>query len=117
MKIRILNNSLRLRLTQSEVLEIGHHNEVSAKIQFSLAPPSALTYAVCSADVEEITANYETNTIAITIPKHLAQELAETDLVSLTHDQTLDENQTLKILIEKDFQCLKPRQGEDDIDA
>ena len=117
MKIRVLNNSLRLRLTQSEILELGHHQEVSAQLHFSLTPPSALTYAISSADVEEIRATYQANTITITIPKRLATELADTDLISLTHHQSLGEDQILKILVEKDFQCLKPRTGEDDIDA
>ena len=36
--------------------------------------------------------------------------------VSIEADEALDDGDSLKILVEKDFACLAPREGEDETD-
>ena len=47
------------------------------------------------------------------MPQEMAKTWSSTAQVSLTGEQALPEG-ILKILMEKDFQCLEPRPGEDD---
>jgi len=41
---------------------------------------------------------------------------AQPDEVSLQAEQPLGDGENLKLLVEKDFRCLSPREGEDDAD-
>jgi hypothetical protein len=41
---------------------------------------------------------------------------ASTEQVSIAADESLDGGDFLKILVEKDFACLAPRDGEDEAD-
>ena len=45
-----------------------------------------------------------------------AEIWTNTDLVSLDEFVSLSENEKLRILVEKDFKCLKPRLHEDETD-
>ena len=106
MKIRIKDNSIRYRLAQSEVTAVVNEGETWSKCQF---PTGELIYGIVATDKEEITSKFEQAKITTLIPKDL-----------LTHWDTDErvgfENQTedLFILIEKDWQCLKPRTHEDE---
>jgi len=116
MKIRILGNSIRLRLTQSEVqtfLEIG---KVKERIKFG--PPSfkQLTYSVQKADIPLIHAAFSLNEISILIPSLVADQWAKSDQVSLAKQMLIGEEEYLKVLVEKDFKCLTHRGGEDETD-
>jgi len=58
--------------------------------------------------------------IAITMPREIIPEWADTDLVSLYTEQKLPGDGLLEILVEKDFTCLEPghhRNCEDDQDT
>ena len=45
-----------------------------------------------------------------------APEWVDSDEVSISSEQQLDQGGLLKILVEKDFACLAPREGEDESD-
>ncbi len=51
------------------------------------------------------------------LPESDVMQWASTEQVSITADETLDDGKLLKILVEKDFTCLTPRDGEDDSDT
>ena len=44
------------------------------------------------------------------------RQWAESENVSIASEQLLDDGGQLKILVEKDFACLAPREGEDESD-
>ncbi len=50
------------------------------------------------------------------LPESDVMQWASTEQVSITADETLDDGKLLKILVENDFTCLAPRDGEDDSD-
>jgi hypothetical protein len=108
MKLRIRGNSLRLRLSQSEVTQLTQEGRVEDAISFG---PSKLTYVLATADVDRIGAIYEDHRIVVTLPSDRAKAWTSTDEVGIENDGEP------KILIEKDWSCLKPREGEDDSDA
>jgi hypothetical protein len=115
MKLRVRNNSLRLRLTQSEIAQFKESGTVEEAVEFS--PGSKLKYTLVSADVENITAGYANDRITISVPRADAKDWTDTDQVGLEGAQDTGSNHCLKILIEKDFACLEHRAGEDDADT
>ncbi len=120
MKLRIRNNSIRLRLTQSEVAQFGENGYVEEAIEFGGAPASRLTYALISLpenDSEnDIASKFENSKITISVPSPQARQWVDSDQVGIETDQDIGGNK-LRILVEKDFACAAPRDGEDDSDA
>jgi hypothetical protein len=110
-KLRIQGNSLRLRLTQKEVAQLRDCGRVESFIEF--APGRALVYLLESSfHAEAVAANFDGHAIRVLVPIYVMTAWAESDQVSI-----LAQSQAgVKLLIEKDFQCLhKP--GEQDPDA
>lgn len=114
MKIRILDNSIRLRLSQSEVNELAKDYSVRRTVIFG--PSKNLHYAVYSSDQEHIYATFEADEIKIFVPQSAIQPWATSDKISLSAEMPIEGQSPLKILIEKDFKCLTVRDGEDESD-
>lgn len=107
MKLRIQDNSIRFRLTRSEVEKLVTEGRVENTIRFTQAPDSALTYAVETSDwCADTQVQSASNGIRITLPRSLAQTWAKTDQVSIERLQPVGTDSALRILVEKDFQCL-----------
>ena len=114
MKLRIRGSSVRLRLTQQEVLAVGRGERVEECVDF--APGERLVYALeSSGDV--VSARFRDGQVTVCIPPLLAREWSASDRVGIEAVQTLVAGVTLRLLIEKDFACLTARVGEDDKDA
>jgi len=117
MKLRIRGNSLRLRLTKSEVAQIAETGAVEDAIEFGGEPSQRLIYALKADDIEKPTAVFAGGRITVRIPKTQAERWTRTNQIGIEAEKSLGENGTLRILIEKDFACLEPRKGEDDADT
>lgn len=52
---------------------------------------------------------------AVMLPETNVMQWASTEQVSITANETLDDGDLLPILVEKDFACLAPREGESDM--
>ena len=104
MKLRIKGNSLRLRLTKSEVSKLATEGIVEEHIGFV---NNELTYSIeSSKTAHTITASFQGNAIRVIMPALLSEDWPTNDIISF--DEYLDENdqQSLYILIEKDFKCI-----------
>lgn len=119
MKLRIRGNSLRLRLTKSEVAEIGAGGTVEETVEFGGEPPQRFIYALMSTDnVENPTAVFDAGRITVFISKAQAGEWSRTNQIGIEAEKSIGaDGRTLRILIEKDFSCLEPRAGEEDVDT
>jgi hypothetical protein len=114
MKLRIKGSSLRLRLTQGEVQRLETEGEVAEQVHFGGG--AKLTYRLLtSASGAEISANYRDNVIDIRIPREAAATWAHTDQVTLSHSEPVLDGE-LRVVIEKDWNCLAPRADEDESD-
>ena len=111
MKLRILGNSIRLRVGKSELAELAEKGAVADAIHF--APGQALTYRIVVDRSGRTSARFSAGEITVMVPGGDVQSLATTDLVSIRGSQQLAAGESLSILIEKDFECLVPRAGED----
>ncbi len=54
------------------------------------------------------------NVLTVSLPEEKTRDWAASDEVSISAEQSLDDGRSLKILVEKDFACLVPRDGEDE---
>ncbi len=116
MKIRIQGNSIRLRLSQSEVVTFSGRKLVQDSTQFGPTPEETLIYSLEMAAIKEPGAAYSPNHIKVFVPENIAQAWANSDEVSIIYDSPLGNGAMLKILVEKDFQCRTTRPGEDESD-
>jgi hypothetical protein len=118
MKLRIRGNSIRLRLTQSEVEHFAERGLIEEAVEFGTLKNQRFIYAlIISTEIEVPRAVLENNRISVLVPKSEAAQWTSTNQVGISAEQHLAEDKTLRILIEKDFACLEERPGEDESDA
>lgn len=118
MKLRLRENSIRLRLLQSEVKRLREMGNVSERITFGIGPTETLTYSLqTSADAEKISAQMMDNQLEVFLPIATAENWADTQLVGLYETQSIGEADELNISIEKDFVCLDRPADADNNDA
>jgi hypothetical protein len=117
MKLRIRGNSVRLRLTQSEVAQFRETGQVEEIVEFGLEAQQQFIYSLSSGDNESPTAVYKNNRLTVFVPKDEARQWTQTNQVGICAAQSTGEEKRLEILIEKDYACLEERAGEDDSDA
>lgn len=117
MKLRIRGNSIRLRLTQSEVEQFGETGNVEEVVEFG-PEKAVLSYRLETIrDGNSIRAMFEDNSVRILIPEKEAKIWTTSEKIAIEELQPLDGDRSLRILIEKDFTCLTERAGEDETDA
>jgi len=116
MKIRLRENSIRLRLLQSEVEQFRKNKIVSEKIRFGQFQVLTCTLKI-SSDAPEISAFFKDGEITVEMPPGAWRNWTETNLVRLENEQPTGENSMLKITIEKDFVCLERPLDADNADA
>jgi len=110
MKLRVLDDNVRLRLDRDEVNRIGAGGTVTGLTRFP--DGSTLGYAL-RVTGSAIDARFEHNALTVDLPPELAVRWARDDReVSIDHEITTGAY-PLGILVEKDFECLEPRSGED----
>ena len=117
MKLRIRENSIRLRLKRSEVDQIASGKRIVEQTHF---PDSVLTYQLDVSDDGKFSSSFNDGKLAIRAPIAELTQWAKTDQVSMVAEQALGDAGTLSLLIEKDFSCLAPghhRPDEDDVDT
>ena len=114
-KLRIRDNSIRLRLTRTEVENARDEGLVSATVPFSGGVAFDYVLESSPACVKPV-AQFSNNVLTVRLPEKDVRNWADTDEVSIAAEQLLDEGGQLKILVEKDFACLAPREGEDESD-
>ena len=112
MKLRLHNDSVRIRLSQKEVALLAAGERVTQTTTFP--NHSVLSASVeSSAEVVDLTATFDRCCVAVVLPRGGTVAWANSDRVSMEAEQDLDGERRLRILVEKDCQCLHARIGED----
>ncbi len=115
MKIRIVSNTIRVRLTQSEIEALKNDGEVLERTNFVSEP---FIYSVgLSDDVDEPEASFRSGHISILLPESDALDWIGSDQTGIENREYTEQGEGIKLLIEKDFQCLHVRRNEDESDA
>jgi len=108
MKLRCKPNSVRLRLNQTEVAQFVQAGELTERIEFPGPQPTAFRYCVRfgstpgSGDVR-----FENGELAIIVPCDQASAWANhKDEIGLYYNHEIAGGGTLRVMIEKDYQCI-----------
>jgi hypothetical protein len=115
MKLRLRENSLRLRLLRSEVDRLVRTERVEEVITF--APGLQLRYRLIVTGGAVICATIEGAVITVELPAPVARQFAASELTTIEHKQAIGPDEALTILIEKDFVCLDRKDDPDQADA
>lgn len=115
MKLRIKGDSLRLRLTQGEVAQLGETGAVEDRVRFGAG--AALIYRLKrDSAAADLRATFANGTVEIRLPEKAALAWCESDEVTLSGEQPAASDAQLRIVVEKDWRCLTAREGEDESD-
>ena len=106
MKLRIKNNTLRLRLSKSEISDLANNKTLTTSVGLS---PQPLVFSLSAREAASI--EHADNHLQFSMPLSVAQAFDQTDQVSYAYEAA-----DISVLIEKDFVCLEPRTGEDETD-
>lgn len=116
MKLRIRDNSIRFRLSQADVQSLREECLLSSQLNF--LGGSRFRYSLeCSPASVRSSATFEDGELRVVLPESVVREWADSSQVSIDAEQPVDNGDTLIILVEKDFRCLSPREGEDESDS
>lgn len=89
---------MRYRLTKSDVDKFSKEGYVEEITNFG---EKSLIYALKSASIDHLAADFQNNKITLFMPVPIAEEWTTTDRVGFEYT-----NGPLYLLIEKDFKCL-----------
>jgi len=103
MKIRIQGNSIRLRLTRSEVTRFAEEGAVTEKTDFG---KNSFQYELRKSGSGELKAEFLDGKISMLLPEHLATEWTSTEKVGYSGEMETGDGKKLFLLLEKDFKCL-----------
>ncbi len=104
MKIRIKGNSIRLRLTKSEVAAFCDKGQCQESVIFG---NRTLTYALLAKEgIETLEATYLADTITVYMRRDIKDTWFTSDRVGYSTEAEGKTSGQLSILVEKDFTCM-----------
>jgi len=117
MKLRIKGNSLRLRVSHSELVRILNGGRVTETIRFAPAQEAMLTYALDSAQQPSaITVQYKPQELTVTLSRDQAAIWGSDGEIGVHGTVNIGAEGVLEVIVEKDFACLD-RSDEENLDA
>lgn len=98
MKLRIKSNSVRYRLTRTDMAQLATVGYLEDRVDFG---GQTLFFALQRTTNEQLSSTFINNTITVYAPAYMIAELSDTDKVGFENN-----GGDLYLLIEKDFTCL-----------
>ncbi len=117
MKLRIKGNSIRLRVTRSELDTLVNDGRIEETIWLGPDAQSRLTYVLeHDASANSVTLRFNLPEIAVLIPTHEAKKWRSSDQIGVYASIPLGARSPLELAVEKDFACLDSSDA-DNLDA
>ena len=117
MKLRIKGNSLRLRVSRSELTRFLSPSRIEETIHFGPGSEAMLTYALESAPLNtEATIRYSPHELTVNISEEQTRKWSEAREVGIYTTVDIGAKGLLEVIIEKDFGCID-RSDEDNTDT
>ncbi|MFZ1701721.1 MAG: hypothetical protein WBO10_12690 [Pyrinomonadaceae bacterium] len=117
MKVRLRSNSIRLRLTQNDLDRFIQTGEIEETIAFGPGPGEQFVYRLANTTDQQMHAVFDDCRITVFVPYKIGGDWTESGQVGAEAEQKIGGGKILRILVEKDFACLKPRHGDEDKDT
>lgn len=110
MKLRIEDDTLRLRLSDAEVREFAATGRVVAAVHFGATADQQLTYALERTALADgpgsaVQVRYALGALTVLVPGALADAWTTTDQNGFSERVALADARHLRILVEKDLDC------------
>ncbi len=113
MKLRIKGNSMRLRISQSEMKKLMEDGRIAETVAFGPEPEAQLTYALEHADgADGVEVLYRERTVSVVVATSVATSWAAGDEVGI-YGSVATSLGTLDVMVEKDFACLDGNDPQD----
>jgi hypothetical protein len=104
MKIRIKGNSIRIRVTRSEIEQFGNTGRLEERTEFG---GNAFVYVLSIAgESKDLSAGFIDGKMTVTVPESITKEWTTTERVGYEHNMPIGGGKYLYLLIEKDFKCI-----------
>jgi hypothetical protein len=104
MKLRIKGNSLRFRLSKTDVAKLAVAKYLEERTSFG---SNTFGYALQIEDAgDELSADFDGSKITVFIPEIFIKGWAVNDVVGFNVTKQVSKAESLYILVEKDFKCL-----------
>jgi len=117
MKLRIKGDTLRVRVSRSEVARLLAADLLEETVYFAPEPTAKFTYALKQdRSLSRPAVQYTENRVAILLPTLQVISWGTSDQVGIAENISLGNLGSLGLLIEKDFACLD-RSDEDNQDT
>lgn len=117
MKLRIQGNSLRLRISKSELAKFVETGHLQETVYFGPEQGSELTYTLAR-DGHRPSLGVEASAgkVKVVLPAEVARTWADSEQIGINGDVDLGARGKLSILVEKDFACID-RSAEENADT
>jgi len=108
MKLRIKGDSLRLRVTRSELTHLlKGGGRIEETIHFTAVPQSKLTYAlVIAVQTAPVSVEYGFPGLTVIVSEDQLQVLASENEIGIYALLDVGDSRSLEVSVEKDFACL-----------
>ena len=104
MKLRIKGNSVRYRLSQSEVAQFNQNEYIEDYVDFLAGK---LIYALqATKTIDSLQIDYSNNKIIMFFPSTEIEKWTTTELVGYKNSIPLSNGSNMQLILEKDFVCL-----------
>src|SRR5260370_15837109 len=107
MKLRIKGNSLRLRVSRSELAHFQAGGRIEETIRFAEAPEAKLTYALESAvQSSPVKVRYRFHDVTVILSENQVRIWEAESEVGVYSNLDIGSAGSLDVIVEKDFACL-----------
>jgi hypothetical protein len=116
-KLRIQGNSLRLRISKSELARFLETGGLQETVYFGTQPGSELVYILARDSVRpRLDVEASPGLVKVIVPARMACAWAESEQIGFAGEVDLGARGKLSILVEKDFACID-RSAEENVDT
>ena len=105
MKVRILGNSVRLRIKMHEADAIRETGWIEEVLEFGPSESDKLRFRIVTGE-ETFAIEQQGMQISVIVPRAVIDEWTSTDMVGFEEKITTSKGRDISVLIEKDFACL-----------
>jgi hypothetical protein len=106
-KLRVKGNSIRLRVTRSELARLQSGQSIQETVHFSSDPSARLGYTLeIGSHSEPVTVVFVGQQIVVSISRDQLTGWSGEHQVGIYASLPIDETTTLEVALEKDFACL-----------
>jgi hypothetical protein len=114
-KLKLHGNSIRVRLTRSEVARFGACGRLEEAFVYGPSPSQQLTYGIESVSSDSVGVRVDQNGIFAQIPASLADEWTTSDRVGVSGEVNHPDGRRIDVLIEKEFRRIHGGNNDPDL--